>query len=235
MIVAAERLFAERGIEGVSLREIGRVAGQRFKSAPQYYFGDRDGLVLAILEHRQEGLDGRRRAMLDDLEREDRLHDVRALVEVVVRPLADAIGTDQAPYLGFLAMVNRYQGRHLVSAPDRPYTAAANRAVDLLREAMGDVPAGEAYNRFALLETLLLHGLADCDRLVAESPLPESERTSRYVDAIIDTITAVLMGGRPSEGTPDPHPTTARPTGRAVTVATADARPAPHQAARRPG
>ena len=48
MIRAAERLFSERGIEAVSLREVGAVAGQRNNSAAQYHFGTREGLVDAV-------------------------------------------------------------------------------------------------------------------------------------------------------------------------------------------
>ena len=52
MLVAAERLFAERGIGAVSLREIGAAAGQRNNSAAQYHFGTRQNLVAAILDLR---------------------------------------------------------------------------------------------------------------------------------------------------------------------------------------
>ena len=44
MIVVAERLFAERGIEAVSLREVGAACGLRNNSAAQYHFGSRTGL-----------------------------------------------------------------------------------------------------------------------------------------------------------------------------------------------
>ena len=43
LIAAAERLFASRGIDGVSLREINREAGQRNTTSLQYHFGDRAG------------------------------------------------------------------------------------------------------------------------------------------------------------------------------------------------
>ena len=49
LIAAAETLFAERGVEGVSLREINAVAGMRNATALQYHFHDRYGLVKAIL------------------------------------------------------------------------------------------------------------------------------------------------------------------------------------------
>ena len=44
---AAEVLLADQGIDGVSLREINRAAGQSNTAAVQYYFGDRDGLLTA--------------------------------------------------------------------------------------------------------------------------------------------------------------------------------------------
>src|SRR4051794_8680724 len=65
---AAERLFAERGIEHVSLREIGVAAGQRNNSAVQYHFGTREELVRALYEDRLAPLDRRRRELLDRLD-----------------------------------------------------------------------------------------------------------------------------------------------------------------------
>ena len=49
LIEAARALFAERGIEGVSIRELGRAAEQRNNNAVQYHFGDRGALLLAVL------------------------------------------------------------------------------------------------------------------------------------------------------------------------------------------
>ena len=49
LLDAAERLFAERGIDAVSLREVTRESGARNAIALQYHFSDRAGVVLAIL------------------------------------------------------------------------------------------------------------------------------------------------------------------------------------------
>ena len=43
LLLTAEKLLGERGINGVSLREITREAGQRNASALHYHFGSRDG------------------------------------------------------------------------------------------------------------------------------------------------------------------------------------------------
>ena len=65
LVSAAGRLFAERGIEGVSLREIMREANQRNTTALQYHFGDRDGLVRALVLKHMHTVAVRRAALLD--------------------------------------------------------------------------------------------------------------------------------------------------------------------------
>ena len=49
LISAAEHLFARRGLD-VPIRDIHALAGQRNASALQYHFGDRNGLLSAILQ-----------------------------------------------------------------------------------------------------------------------------------------------------------------------------------------
>ena len=48
LIETAERLFAERGIDNVSLREINRAAGQKNVAALHYHFGTRESLLEAM-------------------------------------------------------------------------------------------------------------------------------------------------------------------------------------------
>lgn len=87
IISAAEKLFAERGIDAVSLREINRAAGQRNSSALQYHFGDRNGLLRAVIAKHRADTDPRRHALLDQYEAGGG-SDVRALAAALVLPLA---------------------------------------------------------------------------------------------------------------------------------------------------
>lgn len=65
LIAAGERLFAERGIDNVSLREISRESGSRNVVALQHHFTDRDGLLQAILEKHHSRVEQRRNELLD--------------------------------------------------------------------------------------------------------------------------------------------------------------------------
>jgi AcrR family transcriptional regulator len=106
LIAAAEELFAAQGIEAVSLREIVRASGARNATALQYHFGDRAGLVRAVLEKHHLDVDVRRHALLDAYEAagED---GVRALAQALVEPLAAKLA-DGPTYLQILAeLMNR--------------------------------------------------------------------------------------------------------------------------------
>lgn len=87
IIRAAEQLFAARGIDGVSLREINRAAGQSNTGAVQYHFGDRDGLVLALIAKHRRDTEPRRHALLDQYE-EQGVDDLRTLASALVSPAA---------------------------------------------------------------------------------------------------------------------------------------------------
>ena len=68
LLDSARQLFAERGVEDVSLREISRAAEQRNVSALQYHFGDREELLRAVMEPYHHEVDARRHALMDHLE-----------------------------------------------------------------------------------------------------------------------------------------------------------------------
>ncbi len=90
LIRAGERLFAERGVEAVSLREINREAGQRNATALQYHFEDRRGLLRAILEKHEPAVEASRHALLDEIE-EAGQHDLHRLSAALVLPAAEKL------------------------------------------------------------------------------------------------------------------------------------------------
>ncbi|GAA4811364.1 TetR/AcrR family transcriptional regulator [Tomitella cavernea] len=91
MIDAAERIVAERGLTALTLRAVQEAAGQSNKSAANYHFGSRDGLVGAVLAERMDPIAAHRRAMLDTLDAAPPTGPeapLRALAEAFVVPLA---------------------------------------------------------------------------------------------------------------------------------------------------
>jgi AcrR family transcriptional regulator len=64
LLDAALELFAERGIGAISLREIRVAACQSNTAAVQHHFGDKDGLLRALLERELPALVARRKELL---------------------------------------------------------------------------------------------------------------------------------------------------------------------------
>lgn len=84
---AAEQLFAQNGVDRVSLREIAIAAGQRNVSAATYHFGSKRELIEAILERHTIPLQ-ESWALAAATERGVSLHE---LIELCVRPLVAKI------------------------------------------------------------------------------------------------------------------------------------------------
>jgi AcrR family transcriptional regulator len=91
LLDAAERLWADRGLEGVSLKEIRLAAGQRNSSALQFHFGDRDGLRLALAQRHLPRIASLQQEFYRRLVEEGRQDDLAGLVEVLVRPIAEYV------------------------------------------------------------------------------------------------------------------------------------------------
>jgi len=103
LIDAARTLFAERGIDGVSIRELGRAARQRNNNAVQYHFGDREGLLLAVLGPWNERVGAGRATLLDELEGLA-APSIRDLARALVLPCAAMLeGSDGREYLQIVA------------------------------------------------------------------------------------------------------------------------------------
>lgn len=87
LIDEAERLFGERGIHGVTLRDINKAAGQRNESALHYHFGSKHDLVQAIMKHRSTIIDAHRVQLIDKVIATGKDHDLRSIVSAMLMPM----------------------------------------------------------------------------------------------------------------------------------------------------
>lgn len=199
LILAAERLFAERGIEGVSLREINLAAKQRNTSAAHYHFGSKEALVEAIFEYRRTEIGRRRDELLDRLESEGRAHDLRALAEVLVRPLAPELqsGEDASRYLEFLAhlfLMTPEKVREIL----RRHQAAEGRWGALLVKALPSIPRSLVWTRMFLMARHVVTSLAIYHRRGLETS--DEVSLEAYLSDMIDAV-AGYMAAPPSAST----------------------------------
>lgn len=86
LLRAAERLFAERGFQGASLRAITREAGANLASV-SYHFGSKEGLIREVFSHRIEPLNRERLALLDRCLEHSPEPDLECVVRAFVAPV----------------------------------------------------------------------------------------------------------------------------------------------------
>lgn len=197
LIATAEQLYAERGLDGVSLVEISREAGQRNRAAAQYHFTDKAGLVQAILDKHTPGIEAARHALIDMLEAQAGDTPLRAWVEALVRPLAAKLDDDD----GGRAFL-RVQAE-LMRQPERTLEQRAkqNRGAERLMRGMTrattsttPVPRALLASRMLLVTGLLFHGLSD---YLARDAAGDAPPRAVFVEALVDAIEA-LLGAPPS-------------------------------------
>jgi len=187
LMEVAERLFATRGIEAVTLREIQEAAGQSNTSVIRYHFGSRDGLIRALIAHRQRTLGADRQQMLEIMRDEGKEADPRAVVWLLVRPLANSIEAGEmfVPFLARLSEDPRARSDYWPDHLEDDWTQ--ERVEELVDAALQDLPERIRRGRTFQLYTSLINVLAAAARSghgLAEAQL------HNYVDAWVGMLTA---------------------------------------------
>ena len=180
LVHAAERLFAERGIDVVSLREINRASGARNAVAVQYHFADRAGVVRAILDKHLPDVEARRSAMLDQYEA-DGADDPRLLAAALVRPLAAKLADpDGGPeFLQIHAdLLNR--PHPVFDAPQPSVERWRALAEPLLEE-----DAVRLHRRFSAI----LHAAVELGRRARSGPHTDDRL---FTSSLVDVVAAIL-------------------------------------------
>ena len=184
LVLTAERFYAVHGLDGVPLRRIGDEAGMGNKSAVQYHFGSKQGLIDAILLNRVEDLTRRRRLL------EARLPpgDLRRVVEAHQLPLMELAEDENCYYLPFLEQLVR-EVHPLDKLPtthrdsERAYYARVGALIDHVPQPLRDIRIHQA-------SSICLHVCADRHRMREAGSIVAPFAV--HVSQLLDTLVALL-------------------------------------------
>lgn len=188
----AERLFAEQGIEAVSLRTINTDAGYSV-AALHYHFGNREGLIDELMQSRRAPIMQRRQALLDQL-KQQKQPSLKGIANALVLPLAEPILADHDTGLRTVKLFFQHRLMQQTRGEIERLTQDSYKIFDaLLAKALPKQAPKTLQTRWALASELALQGLANIDTVLAtrtKNPTPDDYQ--HYIDELVHFIAGGL-------------------------------------------
>lgn len=187
ILLKAEELFAEHGIEAVPLRDIGMAAGQKNNVAVQYHFRDRENLIREIIAYRHPISESIRAELLADILSHGQTPQVVDLVRAYVLALAGHL-EEGDHYLAFLSRYAIERGGY-TGLQGAAVTSNIHTYITMLHRLLPHIPSELVDERFDVLMTCSIHTLARYQSAMKagtlEAPLPH----------LLDDLIAFLAAG----------------------------------------
>lgn len=156
----AEALFAQKGIDAVSLNEINKAAGQKNTSSLHYHFGSKEGLIQAIVYSHYAEIETKLQAGMDELEGTGRISR-RTLVKTVTAPFIDKLESERGiNYLRIVTQLLNKSADMLVVGHPEQEDMARLRVFSFFDRVSGGMPDEVKIARIVLFSSLLFHSLA---------------------------------------------------------------------------
>ena len=152
---AAEKVFAQHGRNGVTIRAVAKEADVD-PALVHYYFEDIDGVFHAVFQRKSEVINAIRNKAMDDYlaEHGDNLT-IEGVFDVFLRPVFQAIAEDPKYWAHYAAIVSytvslrrdytsssRFGGRELMR---ETFDVAVHRFIDMLKRLAPGAPPEEIY------------------------------------------------------------------------------------------
>lgn len=196
LILAAEQLFATRGVDGAQLRDIVALAGQANPSAVQYHFGSREHLLLALMAERQQRVE----AVLAQQQPDPTGLPLVELLDALVTAEGTELHTERGRHcLRISAQISHRSG--IRTREPHPGLAGTGywRLICELERPLGALPEPVRLERIDLALTLIGAALAERARQLADREPPLTDEPVFLADLV--SMTAALLTA--------PHPPSA--------------------------
>ncbi|MCH5671065.1 TetR/AcrR family transcriptional regulator [Streptomyces gilvus] len=168
ILTAAERLFAERGVNAVSNRQVSEAAGQGNNTAVGYHFGTKADLVRAIVRKHATRIEEIRARLLAGIGDSS---DVRDWVDCLVRPIPKHLGALGGPtwYARFCAQVVTDPALHEILVEESLASPTLRQIIDGLTRCLPELPPEVRAERAEMARHLIVHMPAERERAIAEN------------------------------------------------------------------
>jgi AcrR family transcriptional regulator len=198
--LAARRLFAHRGLDGVTVRDIVLAAGQRNSGSLHYYFGTKEELARELVADGAKLIDERRNKQLDEIERNGGPHKLRELIEILVWPSTGLAGNEGASersggedtYIRFITMLQMSHRQLFLDALEGKWASGYARCFAHIRHLLKGIDS-ELVNQRLMFTSLYLRAAMSSREAALEGGQPHHFWSADFtMQNLIDTIEGIL-------------------------------------------
>jgi len=195
--LAARRLFALRGVHGVTTREIVAATGQKNSGSLHYYFRTKEALVRELIVDGARIIDDRRNAALDRLEEGGGPQNLRDVLEILVHPATNLGETpgEEDSYIRFIAGLSLQDRALLEDVLTGKWNSGYQRCLAHIRRLADFIPAELLRQRLVFMSISLRAIMA-----ARESALDHRIEHRRFwtspgtMDELLETLEAMIVG-----------------------------------------
>ena len=197
----AERLFAERGLETTSIRDI-TVAAEVNLGAINYHFGTKQKLIVAALNRHLEPVDEQRLALLGEAERRagNKPPAVEALLEAMIRPAVEAsfaAGQRNISFMRLMARCHSEPNPEIEKIMRARFQRMTRRFAAAFARSLPGLPREELFWRLNFAFGALIHTLLISSK---EDSLPGKLCRKLDADGLVQRLVAFAAAGMKSSG-----------------------------------
>lgn len=212
---AAQALFAERGLEGVTVRQIVAAAEQKNMAALHYYFGTKEDLVRELIVDAARLMDGRRNEMLDAAEARGGPTALREVIGIIVESIVATADHPRArTYMRFVAQIVATRRDLFDSAIGQHWNTGYQRCLAHIRRLSPDLPLPVLNQRLLFLGIYLFNILAAREGAAAHGPEPHPYwQSPQLLQGLVDSACGLVeapvgagLPAAPGPGQPQPQP-----------------------------
>lgn len=176
---AAEQVFADKGVNGASLREI-MIAAEVNIAAVNYYFGSKADLLKAVVSRRATQINGTRLSLLEEgLRKNNGVPTIDAWLHAFVAPFVEVESSDDPGWRNFMRVLNwvaTAEGHDAVCQEiiRETYGAMRQTFLDTLAAALPELSADDVLWRY------------HCAVMVLRTVIVARERAASAAESYVD-------------------------------------------------
>lgn len=149
---AALRLFAQRGIDGVTVRQIAEAAGQKNHAALTYHFGSKEALIRELIVDGARAIDIRRNAWLDAAEAAGGPDDILEVMRILVRTSVAAAPLEEGEsYNRFIMGLQNSNRALFMESLGGTWNSGYQRCLKHIRKLLPSIPAATLNRRLVFM------------------------------------------------------------------------------------